>query len=155
MSNNLIFRGRFWFSKKVLYTQFVDRFPIFLGLFPVFKKSFKFSVCWLVSSFRVRFLYFWVNFQFSKTISNSQFVDQFPLFFDPFPHFWVLFPFSEKVVNSQFVDSFSLFLTRFLIFKVSSLISFKFSSQFPHFTIIQKELYYLYIHKWFDWHSYL
>ena len=55
----------FRFSEKVLNSQFVDRFPLylgpfplflgpfphFLGSFPVFKKSFKFSVCWSVSSF--------------------------------------------------------------------------------------------------------
>ena len=48
----------FRFSKKVLNSQFVDRFPLFwgpfplfLGLFPVFRKSFKFLVCWSVSSF--------------------------------------------------------------------------------------------------------
>ena len=55
----LIFWVRFRFSKKVVNSQFVDRFPhflslfplflgpfpLFLGPFPVFKKSFKFSVC--------------------------------------------------------------------------------------------------------------
>jgi len=48
----LIFWVRFRFSEKVLNSQFVDRFPLFLGPFPlflgpfpVFKKSCKFSVC--------------------------------------------------------------------------------------------------------------
>ena len=43
---------RFQFSEKVLNSQFVDRFPLFLGpfhlflgQFPVFRKSFKLSVC--------------------------------------------------------------------------------------------------------------
>ena len=35
----LIFWVRFRFSKKVSNSQFVDRFPHFLGLFPVFKKT--------------------------------------------------------------------------------------------------------------------
>ena len=42
----------FWFSEKVLNSQFVDRFPLFLGPFPlflgpfpIFRKSCKFSVC--------------------------------------------------------------------------------------------------------------
>ena len=46
------------FQKKDLISQFVDRFhllmgpfPHFLGRFPVFRKSFKLSYWWLVSSF--------------------------------------------------------------------------------------------------------
>ena len=35
----------FRFSEKVLNSQFVDRFPPFLGPFPVFRKSCKLSVC--------------------------------------------------------------------------------------------------------------
>ena len=103
-------------------------FPHFLGLFPFFKKSYKFSVCWSVSPFfGIRFFIFWVCFWFSKKKFNSQFVNRIPCFLDPLPHFSVYFRFSEKVVNSQFVDRFPLFFTSFLIFRVSSLISFKFS----------------------------
>ena len=82
-------------------------FPHFLGPFPVSRKSCKFSVCWSVSSFlgpfplfSVRFLFFRVCFRFSKKVSNSQFVDRFPLFF------WVRF---------LFFVSFSSFKKKFQI----------------------------------------
>ena len=36
--------------------------------------------------FWVQFLIFYVRFRFSEKVINFQFVDRFPLFFDPFPH---------------------------------------------------------------------
>ena len=42
----LIFLGSFPVFKKVVNSQFVDRFPRFFGSVSGFQKSFKFSVCW-------------------------------------------------------------------------------------------------------------
>ena len=91
----------FWFSEKVSNSQFVDRFPLFwvlflffLGPFPIFSKSFKFSVYWSVFSF----------------------LGRFPLFLSPFPLFLGPFPISVKVLNSQFVDRFPHFLGPFPLF---------------------------------------
>ena len=60
-----------------LFPVFLVRFLFFLGPFPVFKKSFKFSVCWSIGFlffwvrfliFWVRFLILWVHFRFSKKV---------------------------------------------------------------------------------------
>ena len=64
-----LFWVRFRFSEKVVNSQFVVQFPLFLGPFPLF----------------------WVRFRFSKKVSNSQFVDRFPLFWVCFLIFWVIF----------------------------------------------------------------
>ena len=84
----LIFWVRFRFSEKVVNSKFVDWFPLFigsvslfLGPFPVFKKSFKFSVCQSVSFFLGPFPHFLGSFPVFKNVSNTQFVDRFPLFF--------------------------------------------------------------------------
>ena len=56
--------------QKVVNSQFVDWFPRFLGpfplllgQFPIFRKSCKFSICWLVSSFFGSVSSFLGNFQ--------------------------------------------------------------------------------------------
>ena len=59
----LIFWVRFWFSKKVSNSQFVDRFHHFLGLFPLFWDCFLFlgllPLFGTVSSFLGLFPLFW------------------------------------------------------------------------------------------------
>ena len=64
---------------------FFDPFPQIFGLFPVFKKSYKFSIYWAVSFFLIRFRIFFVIFRFSEKFINFQFVWSVSCFFDPFP----------------------------------------------------------------------
>ena len=52
----------------------------FLGPFPIFRKSCKFSVCCSVSTFLGSVSSFLGPFPVFKKVSNSQFVDRFPLF---------------------------------------------------------------------------
>ena len=62
----------FWVGFRNIYT--FDLFPVFL----------------------VRFLFFWVSFQFSEKILNFQFVDLFPLYLGPFPLILGPFPIFSK-----------------------------------------------------------
>ena len=92
LSVSLIFRSDFGLSGSYIvegFPKIFEGFPIifdpfthFWGSFPVFRKSLKFLVCWMVSSFFDSVSsFFWVRFRFSEKVVNSQFVDQFPLFF--------------------------------------------------------------------------
>ena len=62
----------FWVGFRNIYT--FDLFPVFL----------------------VRFLFFWVSFQFSEKFLNFQFVDLFPLYLGPFPLILGPFPIFSK-----------------------------------------------------------
>ena len=61
----------------------VEGFPNILGRFPLYLHL-------------IRFPFFWVSFQFSEKVLNSQFVDRFPLFLGPFPLFLGPFPIFRK-----------------------------------------------------------
>ena len=102
----------------ILLPWFLGRIQIYRGL--ILLKDFPI--------FSIRFLIFWVHFRFSKTVLNSQFVDQFPHFLGS------IFPVFIKVLNSQFVDQFphfffwsvSPFLCPFPVFRKSSLFTINF-----------------------------
>jgi len=104
----LFFGVHFRFSKKVLNSQFVDRFPLIFGPVSSFFGS--------VSGFQKKFLI--LNLLIGFLFFGARFLI-----------FWVCFRFSGKVVKFPVCWSVSSFsLTRFLIFKVSCcLITFKFS----------------------------
>ena len=74
----------------------VEGFPNILGRFPQYLHLIRFP------GFLGPFPLFWVSFRFSEKVLNSQFVHRFPLF-------WDRFRFSKKVSNSQFVDRFPFF----------------------------------------------
>ena len=80
---------------------FFDSFPHILVSFPVFKKIYKFSVCWFVSY----------------------------LFFDPFPQIFGTFPVFRKVINFQFVGRFPFLESVSAYFRFIS--GFQKSYEFP------------------------
>ena len=98
LSVSLIFRSDFGLSGSYIvegFPKIFEGFPIifdpfthFWGSFPVFRKSLKFLVCWMVSSFFDSVSsFFWIRFRFSEKVVNFQFIVRFPLFLGPFPVF--------------------------------------------------------------------
>ena len=88
----IFFWARFRFSKKTLnsismligFLFFWVRISSFFGCISGFQKSFKFLVCWSGSSLFFGSIFsFFGPFPVFKKVINSQFVDQFPLFFNP------------------------------------------------------------------------
>jgi len=79
-----VFRKSFKFSVCWSVSSFLGPFPHFLGPFPIFRKSCKFSVCWSVSFFLVSVSGFQKKFQILSLLIGFLF-------------FWVRFRFSKKV----------------------------------------------------------